>query len=130
MYPLFEDFWGFFFSNLKRQSVKQKFTLSCLGGSKFGCTMYRSQLLKEREGEGLVLVQQPGPGSAPIMMLKASKGGETDRWVGLLHHQSEADESAVTDSQGPAKVSLPDSDCHIQQAPLLRWRMASPSQEV
>lgn len=96
--------------------------------------MYRSHLLKERQGEILVGPasvegQQPSPGSASIMMLEASKGLETDGWVGLVQHQSEADESA--DGQpGPAKVSLPDSDCHIQQALLLRGRMASPSQEV
>lgn len=120
--------WSFLLFLLKRQSVKQKFTPSRLCGSNFSCTIYRSQPLKERKAFGFVLVQSGheagGPVPGPITMLKA------DGWVGFVQYQSKADESAVTDSRSPAKASLPDSDCHVQQAVLLRWRIASRWQEA
>lgn len=41
--------WSFLFFLLKRQSVKQKFTPSCLCGSNFSCTMYRSPPRQKQE---------------------------------------------------------------------------------
>lgn len=69
-----------FFFPLKRQSVKQKFTLSCFGRSKFGCTMYRSHLLEEREGESLELVRCQWKAAAQSRLLlwcwRRVKGGD------------------------------------------------------
>lgn len=113
--------WSCLFFLLKRQSVKQKFTPSRLCGSNFSCTICRSHPLQKRS---LWVCAGPESVLGPITMLKA------DGCVGFVQYQSKADETAVTDSRRPAKASLPDSDCHVQQAVLSRWRIASRWREV